>query len=177
MAPSGQACAQSVQNRHRPKSSRKPLPSTVMASVGHASAQARHPSGHLEESTTGKPRNRSGSVGTWDGYGIVRKPCFRRASETWSILSLLKVVSAVRQIETLVTEWEVGYLLVAQRHCQTEPVMEGRVHDLVAGETALAICERYMTYLASPTLNKTNNEVIGLRRRGVRPDWPIGEFL
>src|SRR5262249_23683572 len=81
---------QSVQNRQRPKSSRGAPAGNVIASVGHASAQARQPSGQRDASITGKPRKRSGSVGSWAGYGIVRCPCFTRARGTCSIVVLCR---------------------------------------------------------------------------------------
>src|SRR5437667_11742893 len=61
----------------------------VMASVGHASAQARHSSRHLEVSTMGRPRKRSGKAGTCAGYETVRCPCFSRASAACSMRSPL----------------------------------------------------------------------------------------
>ena len=47
-----------------------------------------------------------------------------------------QVMAAVGQVEALVAEREVGDLLVAQRQRQSDPVVEGRIHDLVVGESA-----------------------------------------
>ena len=64
MAPSGQACDAVGAEQAPAQVEAEALPSMVMASVGHASAQARQPSGHLDASTTGRPRKRSGRAGT-----------------------------------------------------------------------------------------------------------------
>src|SRR5713226_6662480 len=61
-----------------------------MAFVGHASAQSAQPGGLLDESTTGLPRNRSGSAGSRAGYGIVRCPCLRRARDICSMAAPYK---------------------------------------------------------------------------------------
>ncbi len=57
--PRGTTSSQTGQNRHAPRSMRRG--SVAIARVGQASAQARQPSGHLESSRTGRPRNRAGS--------------------------------------------------------------------------------------------------------------------
>ena len=52
---------------------RRGLPLMRIASVGQASAQALHPSGHLAASNMGRPRKRSGMAGGGPaGYRIVR---------------------------------------------------------------------------------------------------------
>ena len=47
-----------------------------------------------------------------------------------------EIEAAVREVEALVAEREVGDLLAAQRHGQAHPVVERRVDDLVRGELA-----------------------------------------
>ena len=48
-------------------------------------------------------------------------------------------MTTVRKIETLVAQGEVGNLLFPQRHRQAGPVVERRVHHLVARESAPGI--------------------------------------
>ncbi len=55
-------------------------PSIAIASVGQASAHFAHPSGHFDESMTGRPRYRSGKIGSSPaGNEIVRYPCLMRS--------------------------------------------------------------------------------------------------
>ena len=158
----------------------------VMASVGQASAHARQPSRHLGRSMTGSPRKRSGSVGAWAGYAIVRCPCFRRQGRRAAFVlqvaaavlvarsrgerrRTLQVVAAVRQVEALVAQRKVGNLLVAQRHRQAGPVVERRIDDLVAGEPPLGVGQRDVADLAAPAFDQRDGQVIpaskGRRRR------------
>ena len=69
--PSAHRCRRGS-GRGRARSARR---RRAIASVGHASAQARQPSAHFAASSTGRPRKRSGSVGrVRPGSAIVRCP-------------------------------------------------------------------------------------------------------
>src|SRR5262252_5752074 len=58
-----------------------------------------------------------------------------------------QVVPAVREIEALVAEREVGDLLVAQRELEAAPVVEGGIDDLVAREAPVPIRDRHVADL------------------------------
>ena len=76
----------------------------------------------------------------------------------------LEVVSAVREVEALVAEREIGDLLVSQGHRQPGPVVERGVDDLVAREPALAVGQGHVADLAAPAFHERNHQVIGLQR-------------
>src|SRR5260221_7446439 len=88
-----------------------------------------------------------------------------------------QVVPAVRQVKTLVAQGKVGNLLVAECQCQSVPVVEGRVDDLIASKSALVVRPRHMADLASPAFDKTDDQMVGLRGLHIRPDWPVRKFL
>src|SRR5437868_3415914 len=151
-------------------------PSMLMAPVGHASAHSRQPSGHLAASITGRPRKRSGSVGSWAGYAMVRCPCFKRARATCSI-GHSQIMSAVGQVEALVAEREVGNRLVAQGDRQAEPVMEGRIDDLVALEAAGGVGKGDVADCAAPALDERHRQMIGANGGGGALDRAVGKRL
>src|SRR5579875_2900679 len=141
-----------------------------MASVGQTSAQRRQPSGQRLESTTGRPRKRSGNAGGWFGKPIVRCFCWARASRTFSMVFYSsnatgvtatpvkgngsQIMAAIRQIEALVAQREIGNLLVAQRHGQTWPVVKRRVHDFVTREFSCRIGQCHVADFAAPTFHE-----------------------
>src|SRR3990172_7911455 len=170
-APSGHALTQSVQKMQRPISMPSPSRRSI-ARVGQASAHAAQPSGHLEASIRGRPRNRSGSDGGGpSGYARVRYPCRRRARITGIIERLLadadresQVVPAVGEVEALVAQGEVGDLLTPQGVGQAGPVVEGGIHDLVAFEAAGSIRDRDVTELAPPSLHERHRDLVRRER-------------
>src|SRR5258708_21074112 len=174
MAPSGQACTQSGQNRQRPKS-RRNLPAAEIAPVGQASTQALQPAAQREASSTGSPRNRSGIDGSESGNAEVRCPCCARARNTFSMRTS-QVVTAVREIEALVAERKVGDLLVAQRHLHGEPVVERRIDDLVRREAAALGGQRHVADLAAPTLDERGAEETRPRRAAGRAARALGKL-
>src|SRR5579859_4918403 len=160
MAPSGQPSTHSAQKRQRPMSRARPSSSKWTASVGHASTQSRHPSGHFFVSRTGPPRKRSGSVGGELGYATVRCPCWKRARTSFSMGRLSEIVSAVREIEALVAEWKIGNLLVSEGHGEPRPVVHRRVHDLVGRESAVVARHRDVADLAAPAFHERRADAI-----------------
>src|SRR5947207_5250555 len=86
-----------------------------------------------------------------------------------------EVVAAVREIETLVAQGEVGDLLVAHRQGDAEPVVEGGIDDLVAGEGAAAVGEGGMADLAAPAFDERDGDVFGLEGGHAGDDRPGGE--
>src|SRR6266446_10744824 len=114
-----------------------------MASVGQPSAHSRQPSLHFAASSWGRPRNPSGSASSGGGKGSVRYPCRTRCMNALStVASPSQVVSAVREVEALVAEGEIRDRLVAHGHREPHPVVERRVHDLVAPEPPSLIRNR-----------------------------------
>ena len=67
---------------------------------------------------------------------------------------------AVGEVEALVDQGEVRDLLAAQGQGEAEPVVEGRVHQLVAAEAALAVGHRQMQHLAPPALHQGDAEAV-----------------
>ena len=65
-----------------------------------------------------------------------------------------QVVSAVGQVETLVAEWKIGYLLVAQRHRQSHPVVKRRVDNFVTQKFSDAVGNGYVANFASPAFGQ-----------------------
>ncbi len=72
MAPAGQTSPHSVQKRQRPRSMASSPRATWIAWVGQTSAHSRHPSGQADASIRGRPRKRSGKIGSSTGKGVVR---------------------------------------------------------------------------------------------------------
>ena len=68
-----------------------------------------------------------------------------------------QIMAAIGKVEALIAQREVGDLLVAHRHCQPHPVMEGRIDDFVATEFPLFIGDRDVTNLAAPTFDQRHN--------------------
>src|SRR5882724_3688168 len=84
---------------------------------------------------------------------------------------------AVRQVEALVAQWEIGNLLIPQRQGQAGPVVERRIDDLVAGESALCIRQRDMANLAAPAFHKSDGQMVGPQRTHPGAEWPGREAL
>src|SRR2546423_9322729 len=82
----------------------------------------------------------------------------------------LKIVTAIRQIEALVTHWEIRDLLAAQSHCQADPVMKGRIDHLVPFETTRRVGDCHVAKLAPPTFDERHGELIGRKRFDLFPD-------
>ena len=72
-----------------------------------------------------------------------------------------QVVAAVRKVEALVAEWEIGYLLMAQRAGQSEPVVERRIFDLIPDDLPVGTCHGCMAYLAAPAFDQGDGERAG----------------
>ena len=79
---------------------------------------------------------------------------------------LSQVMSAIRQIEALVAEREIGNLLVAEAVGQGGPVVEGGVDDLVARESALSVRDRDVADLAAPAFVQGQRQAVRRERGG-----------
>src|ERR1035441_7570785 len=166
IAASGQAVTHSTQKRHRPRSSASG-PSLAMASVGQTSAHDRHPSGHFAGSSAGSPRNRSGiGGGAPAGYAIVRWPWCARARSAFNMGSLSQVVAAIGQVEALVAERKIRDLAIPQRERESEPVVERRVDDLVAGKASGRVRHRDVADLPAPAFRERDDERVRPHRPG-----------
>src|SRR6266581_993053 len=174
-APAGQAFSHSPQKRHRPRSSASRPPSRRRAPVGQVSTQERHPSGHFAGSRTGRPRNLSGIGGTLEGYRRVRLPWRSRSRNAFSMASASQVVPAVREIEALVAEREVGDRLQPHRIRERRPVVEGRIDDLVAGEASALVGRRDVADLATPSLDERDGDCHRLEGAGVLANGTSGD--
>src|SRR5229473_5124009 len=87
-----------------------------------------------------------------------------------------QVVTAIREVEALVAEREVGDLLIAQGHRQAGPVVERGVDDLVNGEAALRVGHGHVADLAAPALDQRDAEEVRPRRPAVRPRAALGQL-
>lgn len=72
-------------------------------------------------------RNRRGTIRVRNGPMALFQPRIYRIDHQ----HISQVVAAVRQIETFIAERKIGYLLIAHGQRQTEPVMKGRIDNLV----------------------------------------------
>src|SRR5450759_1816260 len=98
------------------------------------------------------------------GYGIVRCPWCARARSAFNMGSPSQVVAAVGEVETLVAERKVRDLAVAEREGEAEPVVEGRVGDLVAREAPGRVRDRDVADLPAPAFRECNAERVRLNR-------------
>ena len=89
--------------------------------------------------------------------------CFSKKHNRYS----LEVVTAVRQVKTLVVDREVRDALRANGNGKTEPVVEAWILNLVLHNLALAIGKGYVANLTSPPLHKAKGKGIALKRSGV----------
>src|SRR6516164_4424147 len=122
---------------------------------------------------------------------MVRWPCFRRARETCNIIASLQaaaviraysglqatsqIMAAVRQIEALVAEVEIRYLLVAQGQGQSAPVVERGVHDLVACKPAVSVGQGDVADFPAPAFHERDDAVVGFERARWLADRPVGK--
>src|SRR5881396_2486383 len=76
-----------------------------------------------------------------------------------------EVMATVRQVEALVAERKVGDLLPAERDREAHPVVEGRIHDLVARQAPATVGHGHVTDLSAPSLDEPDHQP-------VRPSGP-----
>src|SRR5262249_7273741 len=82
-------------------------------------------------------------------------------------------MSAIRQVEALVAQREIGYLLIAQRQSQAGPIEERRINDFVAGEPAVRIRHGHVADLPSPAFDERHNKVIRLQWSDRHVNGPV----
>ena len=70
-------------------------------------------------------------------------------------------MSAVRKVETLVADWEIGNLVVADGKGKAKPVVERRVFNLVMQQVALCVGDCAVANLAAPAFNKRYHKRVG----------------
>src|SRR5450830_69326 len=155
---SGSACPVRTRSSRRRAASRKSCVNAI-APVGQTSAHARHPSGHFAGSRMGAPRYRSGiGGGSPAGYAIVRCPWCARASSAFSMKSPSQVVAAIGEVEALVAQREIRDLAAPHREGDPQPVVEGRIGDLVAREAAGRVRHRDVADFPAPAFRERHNE-------------------
>src|SRR5512138_2317911 len=69
-----------------------------------------------------------------------------------------QVEPAVGKVEALVAQGEVGDLLVAERHGEPLPVVEGGVGHLVPGEAAPVVGDGHVADLSAPPLGERHGD-------------------
>ena len=67
-------------------------------------------------------------------------------------------MAAVREVETLVADREVGDPFAAHGERQRQPVVEARVLDAGGGDAALGVGQENVAGLAAPSLNQSERE-------------------
>ena len=65
-------------------------------------------------------------------------------------------MAAVREVETLVADREVGDAFAAHGERQRQPVVEARVLDAGGGDAALGVGQENVAGLAAPSLDSPN---------------------
>src|SRR5213593_923914 len=69
-------------------------------------------------------------------------------------------MATVRQVEALVAERKVRDLLPAERDREAHPVVEGRIHDLVARQAPATVGHGHVTDLSAPSFDEPDHQPV-----------------
>ena len=89
------------------------------------------------------------------GHGAMALPQTREQNLNHDLTGITsQIMSAIREVEAFVAEWEIGDLLAAQRIGEPEPVVKGRINNLVTRKPPPIVRQSHMTDFASPAFDK-----------------------
>src|SRR2546425_175924 len=92
-----------------------------------------------------------------------------------SMYGPLEIVTAIRQIEALVTQWKVRDLLAAQGHGQADPIVKRGIDDFVSLKFSRRVGECHMAKLAPPSFDERDGQLIGRKRFDFSADRASGK--